>query len=176
MELFEIKDRLERLDSNKLIDVVKNYRQYGYNDEIRNYALTLLEQRGITKTDLQLTGNFENAKYDYVNHVFNSFKRNSKLAFVFYVVLFSARFILPQLLKRSEGVTTLILVAFILSFVAYFIFLLLSFLDQSKFYKLVGDDYGTDGALVYLIVGMPFYVFMYFVFQRQMDERLKLIT
>lgn len=175
MELFEIKDKLEKLDSDKLIEVVKNYRQYGYNDEIRNYALTVLEQRGITKADLLLTGNFDNAKYDYINHVFISFKRNSKLAFIFYGVLISVKFIFPHLLKGSSGSDTLLLVAFIFSFAAYFLFLLLSFLDQSKFYKLVGDDYGADGALVYIIVGMPFYVFMYFVFQSQMNEKLKSI-
>lgn len=176
MELFEIKERLERLDANKLIDVVKNYRQYGYSDEIRNYAITLLEQRGITRSDLQLTGNFENSKYDHVRHVFNAFNRNSKIAFILYTVFVSVRFILPHLLKRTDSVSTLLLVVYILSFVTFFIFLLISFLDQSRFYKLAGDDYGTDGALVYLFIGMPFYIFMYFVFKKQMREKLKLVT
>jgi hypothetical protein len=175
MELSELKERLARLDSSKLIEIVKNYRQFGYNDEIRNHALLLLEERGITKTDLQLTGNFENAKYDYVNDVFTSFKRNSKLAFLFYILFLLTRFILPQLLRNFNG-SPLFVVLFVLCLVLFFIFLLVSFLDQSKFYKLTGDDYGTDGALVYLFLGMPFYIIMYSVFQNQMNEKLKTIA
>ena len=176
MELLDIKERLASLDSDKLIDVVKNYRQYGYNDEIRNYALVLLEERGITKTDLQLTGNLENANYDYINQVFSSFKRMSNLAFIFYGLIIIIKFILPHILKNPVGSIPFLSVIFILSIVAYLIFLILSFIDQSKFYKLAGDDYGSDGALVYLIVGMPFYIVMYFVFQAQMNDKVKTIT
>jgi hypothetical protein len=176
MEFLEIKERLAKLETAKLIDVVKNYRQYGYNDEIRNYAITLLEKKGISTSDLQLTGNFENAKYEYVGQVFNSFNKNSKIAFIFYAGFVCIRFILPHLLTRTESINILLLIAYILSFVVFFIFLLISFLDQSKFYKLTGDDYGADGALVYLFIGMPFYIFMYFVFQKQMRERFKLVT
>ena len=176
MELLDIKERLASLDSDKLIDVVKNYRQYGYNDEIRNYALVLLEERGITKTDLQLTGNLENANYDYISQVFSSFKRMSNLAFLFYGLIIIIKFILPHILKNPVDSIPFLSVLFILSIVAYLIFLILSFIYQSKFYKLAGDDYGSDGALVYLIVGMPFYIVMYFVFQAQMNEKVKTIT
>ena len=34
MEDFDI---LKRFDNDKLIDVVKNYKRYGYDDEIRDY-------------------------------------------------------------------------------------------------------------------------------------------
>src|SRR5688572_14811446 len=152
MELPEIKERLARLESNKLIDVVKNYRQYGYNEEIRNYALVLLEERGITSTDLHLTGNLENAKYEYVNHVFSSFKLKSNLAFLFYGLIIFIKFILPYIFRNPESSIPLLPVIFILSFLSYLVLLALSFLDQSKFYKLTGDDYGTDGALLYLII------------------------
>ena len=37
---------LKRLDNDKLIDVVKNYKRYGYGAEIRDYAIKLLEERG----------------------------------------------------------------------------------------------------------------------------------
>ena len=32
-------DILKRFDNDKLIDVVKNYKRYGYDDEIRDYAI-----------------------------------------------------------------------------------------------------------------------------------------
>lgn len=176
MELSEIKDRLIRLDSNKLIDVVKNYRQYGYSDDIRNYALTILEERGITRDDLQLTGNLENTKYDYANEVFASFKKNSKTAFLFYGLGIIIRVIIPRFYTNSTFPGTIISIAFILAIAIYFFFLVRSFLDQNQFYKLTGEEYGTEGALMYLFLGMPFYIVMYFTFQSQMKERLKMIT
>ena len=44
-------ERLKKLDTDKLIDVVKNYRQYGYEENLRNSAISLLEERGITTVD-----------------------------------------------------------------------------------------------------------------------------
>ena len=38
----EDSDILKRFDNDKLIDVVKNYKRYGYDDEIRDYAIRLL--------------------------------------------------------------------------------------------------------------------------------------
>lgn len=34
MEDFDI---LNKFDNDKLIDIVKNYKRYGYNDALRNY-------------------------------------------------------------------------------------------------------------------------------------------
>lgn len=176
MESAEIKDRLKKLESDKLIDVVKNYRQYGYNDDIRNHAIILLEQRGITKNDLQLTGNFENSKYDHASNVFASFEKNSRIAFLFYAMFIIIVIITPFLHISSKSFESITSYGFIVSFLVYIMFLLKSFLNQSQFYKLTGDEYGTQGAFVYLFLGMPFYIVMYFIFQGQMKERLKMIT
>ena len=32
-------DILNKFDNDKLIDVVKNYKRYGYDDELRDYAI-----------------------------------------------------------------------------------------------------------------------------------------
>ena len=37
-------DILNKFDNDKLIDVVKNYKRYGYDDELRDYAINLLER------------------------------------------------------------------------------------------------------------------------------------
>ena len=39
-------DILNKFDNDKLIDVVKNYKRYGYDDELRDYAINLLGERG----------------------------------------------------------------------------------------------------------------------------------
>ena len=61
----------------------------------------------------------------------------------------------------------------LLSFVLYFVFLIRSFINQSQFYKVIGQNYGADGTLLYLFLGMPFYIFMYFYFKSQMQEKMK---
>ena len=49
----EDSDILKRFDNDKLIDVVKNYKRYGYDDEIRDYAINLLKERGWSVEDLK---------------------------------------------------------------------------------------------------------------------------
>jgi hypothetical protein len=46
-------------------------------------------------------------------------------------------------------------------------------MNQNQFYKAINKDYGTEGALLYLFLGMPFYIFMYFYFRNQMKEKMK---
>lgn len=66
-------ERLKKLDTDKLIDVVKNYRQYGYDENLRNSAISLMENRRITKEQLKLTGNFVNRTYAFADELYKSF-------------------------------------------------------------------------------------------------------
>ena len=75
---------LKTLSDNKLIDIVKNFKQYGYDENIRTNAISILEEKGININDLKLTGNFENQKFNDANSYYNSFFKNSKIAFMFY--------------------------------------------------------------------------------------------
>ena len=61
MEDFDI---LNKFDNDKLIDIVKNYKRYGYNDALRNYVINLLEERGWSREDLQRFGYLTNNNYD----------------------------------------------------------------------------------------------------------------
>jgi hypothetical protein len=171
MELEEIRERLTRLDADKQIDIVKNYRQYGYSNEIRDYVIELLDQKGITRSDLQLTGNMENSSYNYVEEIYFSYRKNSILALTLYCCLIVWRFVLPWMNASFSEIFMLIVGSALLIF--YLVCLFRSFQDQSEFYKATGDPYGSDGALVYLAIGLPFYFVMYFFFLNQMKERLK---
>lgn len=50
----DITFRLQAMDNNKLMDVVKNHRQYGYSDSVRNTAIEILKSRGVLEEDLIL--------------------------------------------------------------------------------------------------------------------------
>lgn len=165
--------RLENLDTDKLIDVVKNYRQYGYDNTIREAALSILSERGINQEHLELSGNLNNVTYDEAHHVFDTFNRNSKRAFLLFIISLLTLILTPILSVYNE---TLTLISFRLNWIvllSYFIFLIRSFMNQQQFYRLIGKSYGTDNALIYLLVGMPFYLFMFFYFRNQMKEEMK---
>ena len=169
----EYTERLNKLDDIKLIDVVKNYRQYGYDDEVREIAISILNERGITKEQLQLTGNFKNKTYDFAQELLNDFSRNSKIAFVLYGILLLTNILVPFITSSSASLGGFTLIINWISLISYLIFLVKSFINQNQFYKTINQDYGIEGALIYLFLGMPFYIFMYFFFQSQMKEKMK---
>lgn len=166
-------DRLKKLDNDKLMDVVKNYRQYGYDNHLRETAIHILEARGISKEQLQLAGSFDNKTYDHANDLFSSFRKNSKVAFVMYLILLIGRVMVPLVPDDSEVLAIAILIVTIISFTIYLIFLILSFVNQNQFYKAIGQDDGGEGALLYFFIGLPFYLFLYFYFFNQMKDKLK---
>ena len=172
MDATTIKERLAKFDSGKLIDIVKNYRQYGYSDDLRAYAIELLEQHGISKDDLRLTGNLENTTYNHAKDIFSSYHRNSLIAFVAYCFALFIKGSSAFHLITPGSSTSLV---FIILIVVFLTFLIRSFLNQNDFYKLTGGDFGSEGVLIYLVLGMPFYIIMYFRFQKQMKEKMSLI-
>jgi len=161
--------RLKNLDDNKLMDVVKNYRQYGYDDHFRATAISILNERGITSEYLELNGNFSNHTYDLAQSLSQSFARNSKIALILYIsVIFGSGFFFVFL---NHVTAPEIFVLFLLN-VLYLLFIFRAFLDQSRFYKTIGQNYEVEGALLYLFFGLSLYFFMYFRFRNQMRERM----
>jgi hypothetical protein len=165
-------EKLQRLDNSKLLDVVKNYRQYGYDEDLRMAALKLLEERGIPQSELEITGRLENRTYDDAEYLFNSFKQNSKRAFTCYVIFILMIVLPPIATKGAAGGYLLITLAIVALLIAYIFFLIRAFINQNDFYKELGQEYGSEGAIVYLLLGLPLYFIMYFVFRNQMKEKL----
>jgi hypothetical protein len=155
-------ERLKELNTNKLIDVVKNYRQYGYDDNLRACAISILEERGITKERLEFTGNFANKTYDDAVEQYKAFCRNSIIALILLVIVI--------LLSASKGE-----ISVFISSILYLIFFIKSYLNHNQFYKVIGQDYGTGSIVIYLLLGPPFYLFLFFFYRNQMKEKMKAI-
>ena len=168
----EQKQKLENLSTNKLIDVVKNYRQYGYDEQLREYAIIILESRGITKDELKLTGNFENRTFDYVIELYNSFKLNSKLALIMYMIILGSLILIPILRINASWFNISITIIVFLSFLLFFLFIILSFIDQNKFYKAIGKKSENDAALVFTVGGSFIYMFTYFYIRDKMKKQM----
>tara|TARA_Y100000739_G_C20323988_1_gene335725 strand:+ start:54 stop:575 length:522 start_codon:yes stop_codon:yes gene_type:complete len=169
------KETLNRLSDNKLIDAIKNHKQYGYSEELREQAIAILEERGISKEQLKLTGNLENTNYNYAKDLFDTYLKNSKIALVFYSILILTILIWPILTINSSVFNIIIITLNWISFIGFPIFLIKSFINQNEFSKLVNEDYATEGALMYIFIGIPLYILMYFYFRKDMREKMALI-
>lgn len=164
------REKLQKLDDNKLIDVVKNYRQYGYDADLRKTAISILEERGLSEEQLELTGRLDNHTYDLANDLFQAFKKNSKLAFVFYISFLFASVLVP-LTRDVETWGALVSGIRIALGVLFLIFLVRSFMAQGQFHKVVDKDLRTEGAFFYFLLGIPLYIIMYFYFLNRMKEK-----
>jgi lipopolysaccharide export system permease protein len=165
-------EKLRSLDNEKLIDVVKNYRQYGYDNEYRDNAILILDNRGINREHLALTGNLENLTFDRADEVYNSYSKNSKTAFVLYLIMLSLNLIVPVFSLNSGTYGTFTLIIRIVVSASYLVLLYKAYHNQIEFYKITGREYGKEGVLVYFF-GMPIYFILYFYFKSQMKERMK---
>jgi len=168
-------ERLKKLDDTKLIDVVKNYRQYGYDEELRNSAIGILESRGHDMESLILRGDFENKSYNDAELYFKSFEKQSKLAFIFYGLILIVKILIPLITKSIESVQLIIVIVFWISLFGYIVSLIQSFMSQSKYYKLIGKQESQLNPGLFFTLGMFLYMIMYFVFRKQMKEDINII-
>src|SRR6185503_7360433 len=112
------KESFRKFSNSRLIDIVRNARQFGYDDNIRNSALEVLKERGISQEDLQLTGNLTNDKFDSVEYLYKSYNTNSRIAFIIYGVLLLLNLI--KLFRPVDFVALFSLPSLIL-FIVYFV-------------------------------------------------------
>ncbi len=168
-------EKFEAYDKEKLIDIIKNYRVYNYDDSYKKGALKILESRGITEQELKIAGhlsndNFENAKRNYLEYGLYS-----KIALFFYFPYFLS--ILAYLILRNNDFSLLAAIAIAIaipSFILFFTFLIKSFASQSNFIKLTERKYNFN-VILFLFLGIPLYLLLYLFYKKRMKEELKLI-
>ena len=169
-------ERLKSLDNSKLIDVVRNYRQYGYDEGLRTVAIDTLKSRGVSEEELKLTGNFTNQLFDLAQGIAISYSFNSKMAFVFYALILVTKITSLFVVWNSNLVWWAFLLIYLLNIIVFSVFIIKSFINQYDFYKAIGKDRGYGEAFVYFFVGMPLYIPFYFFCRKQMNEEMKMIN
>lgn len=140
-------DALNRMDNDKLLDVVKNYRQYDYDEETRDVAVSILAERGWSSEELKMFGYLDNWNYDEAERQYNAYRRNSKIGFA--ILIFSIGTLTP----------------------VYLVFVYLAFINQQKFYKALGREDESS-----MNVDMFWNVMLYFYLRNKMREQLKGIS
>jgi len=166
------KESFRKFSDNRLIEIVRNARQFGYDDNIRNCALEVLKERGISQEDLQLTGNLTNDKFDSVEYLYKSYNTNSRIAFIIYgvtLILNAIRFFWRADLGALFDWPSLVLS------VAFLVFFIISFFNHLNFYRSIGKEMGVGDQVMIILIGMPFYFFMHFFYKSQMKEEMKMV-
>ncbi|MDC1195588.1 LptF/LptG family permease, partial [Flavobacteriaceae bacterium] len=78
--------KLDTYENDKLIDVVKNFRQHNRSLNYKQTALTILNSRGISELELKMSGHLSNLNYESATQHYIDFKENSKLGLALNIV------------------------------------------------------------------------------------------
>ncbi len=170
-----IYDILVGYDTNKLKDIVKNYRQYDYSEEYRNTSLKILDNRGISISDLRLRGELDNFDFDKAEKYYRDFNEYSILAITLIFLSIFINLIIKVLSKESSPDTEIMLLIFnLLSNLTYLVFFVMSFVSHSRFYKLLKDQTERPNAIIF-ILGLPLYIFSYFYYRSVIKDDINKI-
>ena len=167
-------ERLKTLDEKQLIDIVKNYRQYGYDEKFRESAVLLLEERGITKKQLEISGNLENKTFDNAYSLYNTYNKNAKKAFIYFIITLVTALISSFFSANANYVIGLIfLITKILFVILYFISVIKSDINRYHFFKEIKEERNSYDILLFYCIGIEFYILMYFYLRNEMKEKMK---
>ncbi len=172
---FENTSELDQFENHKLIDIVKNFRQFGRSLNYKKTALKILNTRGISELELKMAGNLSNQNYENALRHYIDFKENSKLALLLNfltIVLGLGGSILnnnefPIIGQTMSGVAILSLIFFVIVFQK-------TTSNQSDFYKLLNIKFLTN-SFVFIILGIPlFFLYRIFFIKKMKEDLLKI--
>ncbi|WP_282629892.1 hypothetical protein [Empedobacter sedimenti] len=148
------------MQTNLLIDVVKNYKQHGYPVELRNEALQILDERGIKMDQLELTGKLKNVKYDEAMAEYQKYTILSTIALILNILTI---FLIKDLSFFTIGL-----------YIVSLIFILLSF-SSARTLSIILKDESIDFSFIYILMGMILYFIVYFITRKQIKESINAI-
>lgn len=174
-ELSEI-DKLKGFENHKLIDLIQNYRQYGFNIDHKNYALNILEQRGVSELELRMSGQLINESYENGVRHLEDYHENATLGVLAHSV-FLIFGIIGLVLNNNGGpeVGNILVLIAILSLVLFLIVFPKVLKYQSEFYKILNKKFTTNNV-IFIILAFPLFFLYRLYFNRKMKEDLAKIS
>ncbi len=167
---------LDTYENDKLIDVVKNFRQHNRSLNYKQTALAVLNSRGISELELKMSGNLSNLNYESAAQHYIDFKENSKLGLALNIVTITLG-LGGAILNNNEFpvIGKILTTIAIVSLIFFLIVFQKTISKQSDFYKLIEIKFFKK-SFVSILLGMPlFYLYrMYFI--KKMEEDLNKIA
>ena len=177
LKIFEVDSeaygKLNAYSDNKLIDLLKNYRQYDLDRTYKNTALQILNLRGVTEEELRFGGNLLNEKFESALRYKNNYVENSRMGLFLYII--AVTFDLSGAILNNNGFPVLgkvLLGVGILATVLFLISFTKTLSSQTSFYKVLGSKVMANSILL-VILGIPLYYLYFIYFNRKMKEDLK---
>lgn len=169
---------MNRTDS-QLKDILKNYRQYNYSEDVRLAALHELKLKGYDELQLKMAGDFENNTYTEAKIAYVGFVKNSNRALLFYLLSLSS-FISLIVTAATDSIalgyiTTALFYARPFLIIIFFGFGVRAIMNHSKFISIIGKKKDTGIWFILLFFGMLFYILLHFSFKKRMKEQLEMI-
>ena len=166
---------LNQFENDKLIDIVKNFRQFGLSLNYKQKALKILNSRGISELELKMAGNLSNQNYENALRLYIDFKENSKLALV--LNIFTILLGLGGSFLSNNGnplLGQILSVIAVLSLIFFVVVFQKSSSNQSDFYKLLSIKFLTN-SFVFIILGIPlFFLYRPFFVKKMKEDLLKI--
>lgn len=120
------------------------------------------------KEQVELEEDIKSETYLKAEGISKSFALNSKIAFAFYGLWLLVNIVMPLIEPSTETLDLVGLLLNVSSVLVFVVFLIRSYLDQKRFYTLMGKESKTGEVVLYFLIGMPLYFFMYFFFTSRM--------
>jgi lipopolysaccharide export system permease protein len=168
---------LNRTDT-QLKDILKNYRQYNYSEDVRLAALHELKLKGYDEIQLKMAGDFENTTYSDAERAFHSFSKLSKRAVVMSLsfIGFFVLFILSKVYFHPITILAeVLLILMVVSMLFFYIFVFRAIYFSEKFYDIIGKP-NLSGSVILIRAFGPFiYGFIRKSAKKRMKEQLEMI-
>ena len=171
----EAYSHLLNYSNDKLIDILKNYRQYELHISYYNTALQLLDSRGLSKQNLKFGGNLINENYENALRYKSAYDDYSRIALVLYITY--VVFGVGGLVLNNNGFPTLgpiFIIIGVLSFIIFIIALIKAYINQTNFYKLLENNKASN-IIALILLGIPLNFIYKGFFSKKFEDDLKQI-
>lgn len=161
-------------DNEKLIDVIKNYKEQNYDISVKSIAYNTLISRGITNEELIAKGLSIDPNYIASKETAKDGLDYSKFSFIFYC--FGVALLILHFVFRNNKLPEFASASRDLSFIALFIYLLYFVvvnLKISKFYHNLNIKLKKIHPLM-MAISFPFYGLSHFFIKNKLKEDLNL--
>jgi lipopolysaccharide export system permease protein len=152
---------LSSYSEDELLNVIRNYKALGHEEPIRYEALTILNQKGKSISDIRDSGIPINGAYDKSKKTVKKYINYSKSAIILYsigAVLLILFFVLKNNKLPSVGSVSLKLSLGL--FILYIVYYVKSLLKLFSFYKNLIKPLKKPNSVL-LIIGLPLYFIAY---------------
>lgn len=163
---------VEGFNEDKLIDVIKNYNNYDYDETIIPIAYQLLKEKGLSDTQIQAEGIVIDTNYFTSKTLARDYSDYALTTFISYsigTILVPLFFILKNN-KLEEFAGTLLNLG-IIAFVFFIIYSIVSSVILIRFYKSLKFNTKTP-QYISLIFGAIFYPITYFLIKNKVKQEI----